>query len=74
MYTSNSYLYKVRKRIIMPKRHCVQIPDDLWKKLCDDASKQMKQLKKSVTPSKRVREIIEEHFKKKSEVSINEKG
>jgi hypothetical protein len=49
----------------MIKRHCVQIPDDLWKKLCDDASKQMKHLKKSITPSKRVKEIIEEYFDKK---------
>ena len=49
----------------MSKRHCVQIPDYLWKKLCDDASKRMKRLKRSVAPSKRVREIIEEHFDKK---------
>lgn len=49
----------------MPKRHCVQIPDDLWKKLCDDASERMKHLKKSVTPSKRVIEIIGKHFDKK---------
>jgi len=46
----------------MANRHPVQIPDELWEKLCEDAAKQMKKRKESVTPSQRVREILLQFF------------
>lgn len=50
----------------MNKRHCVQIPNSLWEKLCDDAAKQMKKRRKSVTPSKRIMEILENYLKEQN--------
>jgi len=50
----------------MANRHPVQIPDELWKKLCEDASNKMKKRKEAVTPSQRLREILEQYFEKKN--------
>jgi len=49
----------------LPDRHPVQIPDELWQKLCEDAADQMKQRKKTVSPSQRLREILENYLDKK---------
>jgi hypothetical protein len=46
----------------MAKRHPVQIPDDLWQKLCEDAAEQMKKRKEPVSPSQRLREILRDYF------------
>jgi len=50
----------------MPERHPVQIPKDLWKKLCEDAAEEMKKRSESVTPSSRLREILYNYFDKKN--------
>ena len=49
----------------MPDRHPVQIPDELWQKLCEDAAEQMKNRKETVTPSMRIREILSDYFKRR---------
>ena len=54
----------------MPERHPVQIPDDLWRRLCEDAAEEMKKKREPVNPSSRLREILYQHFDKKN----NKKG
>ena len=49
----------------MTERHPVQIPGDIWKKLCKDAADEMKKRQKTVTPSLRLREILEKYFQSK---------
>ena len=50
----------------MPKRHSVQVPKDLWNNLCEDAAKEMKKRRESVTPSSRLREILHKYFDNKN--------
>lgn len=51
----------------MAERHPVQIPSDIWKKLCRDAAEEMKKRQKTVTPSRRLREILEKYFQSKKQ-------
>jgi len=50
----------------MPDRHSVQISKELWNNLCEDAAKEMKKRRESVTPSSRLREILYNYFDKKN--------
>ena len=50
----------------MANRHPVQISDELWQKLCEDAAEEMKKRRETVTPSSRLREILHKYFNKKN--------
>lgn len=48
-----------------PKRHPVQIDEQLWSRLVADAARQQRLRKKVVTPAQRAREIISEALNRK---------
>jgi hypothetical protein len=44
-------------------RHCILIPDELWKRLCEEAGKQQAERQKPMTPALLAREILTKELK-----------
>jgi len=45
----------------MAKRHPIQVPDNIWRKLWEEARKR----KEPASPAQVAREILQRHFEKK---------